>query len=361
MSYQKARALEWRYDQKFRQTCNDQAYRLFSMALAGQPEKAAMNRFRETANIPQLSRWLLAAAFATTGRTEVADDLLDMRNMSTEPEFHDYYYGSAIRDKAVILYTLTLLDKQEEALPLLKEICDNFNKQSWYSTQSVAWGLFSYMKWASKTAGDRNAAATIKVAVNEERYDETIPPGRIWSQALKMKEGENSLLVENSSGSPVYATLTMKGIPLASDPERSERGLTMNISYLNMDLSPADHRKLEQGSDFMMVARVTNSTFTGVDNIALTNMVPAGWEIQNTRLFESVTGIKESAFEYRDFRDDRVNTYFSLKGGETKTFLLILTAAYKGEYFQPSVWCEAMYDAGYYSRHPGKKVTVTGQ
>jgi hypothetical protein len=90
-------------------------------------------------------------------------------------------------------------------------------------------------------------------------------------------------------------------------------------------------------------------------------MVPAGWEIQNTRLFESVTGIKESAFEYRDFRDDRVNTYFSLKGGETKTFLLILTAAYKGEYFQPSVWCEAMYDAGYYSRHPGKKVTVTGQ
>lgn len=361
MTYQKASALEWRFDLKFRQTTNDQAYRLFSMALAGQPEKAAMNRLRETPDIPRLSRWLLAAAFVTTGRREVADDLLDMRNIATEPEYQDYYYGSEIRDKAVILYTLSLLNKNEEAFPLLKEICDNFNNESWYSTQSVAWGLFSYMKWAGKMSGDKNTPAKIKVAVNEDRTDQTIQPGRIWSKDLKLKPGDNSLIIENTSGNPVYASLTMKGIPLTSEPEREEKGLSMKIDYVNMDLSTADQRKLEQGSDFMMVIKVTNNTFSGVDNIALTNMAPSGWEIQNSRLFETTTGIRESTFEYRDFRDDRVNTYFSLQRGETKTFLLILTAAYKGEYYQPSVWCEAMYNAGYYSRHPGKTVTVTGQ
>ena len=72
ISYQKKTAQEWRFDPKFRQSANDQAYRLFTLALAGQPEKGAMNRLRESAEIPQLSRWLLAAAFAITGRPEVA-------------------------------------------------------------------------------------------------------------------------------------------------------------------------------------------------------------------------------------------------------------------------------------------------
>ena len=43
-----------------------------------------------------------------------------------------------------------------------------------------------------------------------------------------------------------------------------------------------------------MVVKVTNNTFSSVDNIALTEMVPSGWEIQNTRLFEANYGIKES-------------------------------------------------------------------
>ena len=101
-------------------------------------------------------------------------------------------------------------------------------------------------------------------------------------------------------------------------------------------LKPIDQKNLKQGTDFMMVAKVTNNTFAQVDNIALTQMVPSGWEIQNTRLFEASYGIKESTSDYRDFRDDRVYTYFSLTQGQTKTFVLILNAAYKGEFFQPT-------------------------
>jgi hypothetical protein len=109
----------------------------------------------------------------------------------------------------------------------------------------------------------------------------------------------------------------------------------------------------------MMVAKISNNTFTRVENIALTQMVPSGWEIQNTRLFEASYGIKESVYDYRDFRDDRVMTYFLLTPGDTKTFLLILTAAYKGEFNQPSIWAEAMYTENCYARVPGTTVKVT--
>jgi uncharacterized protein YfaS (alpha-2-macroglobulin family) len=132
----------------------------------------------------------------------------------------------------------------------------------------------------------------------------------------------------------------------------------MIVNYVDMDLRPLDQKNLVQGTDFMMVVKIGNNTFTKVDNIALTEMVPSGWEIQNTRLFEASHGIKESLYDYRDFRDDRVNTYFSLTQGETKTFILILNAAYKGEYYQPALWCEAMYNENCYARNPGTQVRV---
>ena len=361
INYQKKTAQEWRFDTRFKQSCNDQAYRLFTLALAGHPEKGAMNRLRETPSIPQLSRWLLAATFATTGRPEVANSLLDIRVTVTEQEYQSYYYGSELRDKAIILYTLTLLKKEEQALLLLKEICDKFNTNNWYNTQSIAWGLFSYMKWTEIMQSDKTGTSSVLINLNGERSEHAIQPNQVWSKDITMKTGNNSLSIENSSEKPLYATLTRKGIPLISDLAAEEKGLNMKINYVNMELKPVDQKNLEQGSDIMMVVKVSNNTFTRVDNIALTQMVPSGWEIQNTRLFEANHGLKESSYDYRNFRDDRVNTYFSLNQGESKTFVLIINAAYKGEFYQPAVWCEAMYLDNCYSRYPGNQVKVSRQ
>jgi uncharacterized protein YfaS (alpha-2-macroglobulin family) len=361
ISYQKKTAQGWRFDPKFKQSANDQAYRLFTLALAGSPERGAMNRLRESAGIPQVSKWFLAAAFATAGRPEAAGDLLDMRNLETEDEYSGYYYGSRMRDKAIILYTLSILKKEEEALPLLKTICDDLNTESWYSTQSIAWGLFSYMKFTEMVPVDNTGQAKFNVTFNGERSEQTVEPKKVLIKDLKVKQGTNSLVAENNSDKPLYINLVRKGVPLVSDAATADKGLSLKIEYMTTELKPVDQQNLVQGTDFMMVTKVTNTTFIRVDNIALTEMVPSGWEIQNTRLFEANYGIKESVYDYRDFRDDRVNTYFSLNQGETKTFILILNAAYKGEFYQPSIWCEAMYTENCYSRVPGNRVIVTGQ
>ncbi len=359
MAYQKSQARDWKFDTKFRQTANDQAYRLFTLALAGQPDKPSMNRLRETPGLPRLSKWLLAAAYITTGRKEAADELLDMRDISTEPEYSTYYYGSETRDKAIILYTLTLLDKNEEALRLASEICNSFSNESWFSTQSAAWGLFSYMKWAEKMQASGESASEVNLSFNGEGRTLKVNRGKIHSLDLKTEKNDNTLLIENRSGSPVYATLTLRNALPAGPEAKSEKGLAMKIEYLNRNLAVIDPSQLKQGTDFMMVARITNNTFTRVENIALTAMIPSGWEISNTRLYETVTGIKESSCDYRDFRDDRVNTYFPLAPGETRTFYIRLNAAYRGEYKQPAISCEAMYNASVYSRIPGNTVKVT--
>ncbi len=164
---------------------NDQAYRLFTLALAGHPEKGAMNRLRETPDIPRLAHWLLAASYAVTGRPEVARELLDMRDISTEPEYYYYYYGSAIRDKAIILYTLAILKDEEQALPVLKEICDKFNSDSWYSTQSVAWGLLAYMKWSEMLPPGNDGPAKVTMTLNGEKQNRQLSPIRPGQKHLR--------------------------------------------------------------------------------------------------------------------------------------------------------------------------------
>jgi uncharacterized protein YfaS (alpha-2-macroglobulin family) len=217
------------------------------------------------------------------------------------------------------------------------------------------------MKFTEMVPVDNTSQAKFNVTFNGERSEQIIEPKKILIKDLKVKQGSNSVVAQNNSDKPLYINLIRKGVPLVSDAATADKGLSLKIEYMTTELKPVDQQNLVQGTDFMMVAKVTNTTFIRVDNIALTEMVASGWEIQNTRLFEANYGIKESVYDYRDFRDDRINTYFSLNQGETKTFILILNAAYKGEFYQPSIWCEAMYTENCYSRVPGNRVIVTGQ
>lgn len=358
-SFQRKRAQDWRFDKNHPQSAVNQAYRLYTLALAGQPERGAMNRLRESAGLPQVSKWLLAGAYALTGRTEVAGDLLDMRNTGTEKEYSGYYYGSDLRDQAIILYTLSILKKQEEALPLLKSLCDSFSGDNWYSTQTTAWVLMAYMKFTEMMPAGGTGEIRAGISYNGERSEQQVMQKQVTILPLAVKDGTNSLTVQNISEKPLYATLVRKGTPKVTDVTRENRGLGMTVNYYDTSLQPVDPLSLEQGTDFIMVVKVVNNTYSAVENIALTQVIPSGWEIRNTRLYETEYGIKESARDYRDIRDDRLNTYFSLNRGETKTFMAILNAAYRGEFSLPPVWCEAMYTGDCYARIPGGTVNVT--
>jgi uncharacterized protein YfaS (alpha-2-macroglobulin family) len=355
-AYQRNAAASWRYQPQYRFTATDQAYRLFTLALAGTPEKGAMNRMRENAELPSLAKWFLAAAYATTGRPEVAQGLIDVRNMKTEPDYNSYYYGSSLRDRSIILYTLTTIGNTGEALELLKEIAAGLSREQWYSTQTTAWALFSYMNFSRQVRGESDQPMKVSVDFNGKTEKISSSEGAIMRTLTP--ETTNKLVIENESDRPLFVTFTEQGVPLTTDQTVSESNLTMNVDYVDMAQAPVDVTSLAQGTGFMMVVTLTNTSFRQIGNLALTQMVPSGWEIQNTRLFEANLLLKESVYDYRDFRDDRVNTYFSLKGGETKKFYIILTASYRGVYSLPSVVCEAMYDEGVYARRPGREVTV---
>jgi uncharacterized protein YfaS (alpha-2-macroglobulin family) len=118
---------------------------------------------------------------------------------------------------------------------------------------------------------------------------------------------------------------------------------------------------LQQGQDFVATVSVSNLTNDYVNDVALTQIFPSGWDILNTR-FTDFGDTTVSNARYTDIRDDRVNFYFNMnrKGKYgTKTFTVMLNASYLGTYYLPGAQAEAMYDNDdYLVRNKGKWVLV---
>ena len=71
---------------------------------------------------------------------------------------------------------------------------------------------------------------------------------------------------------------------------------------------------IKQGTDFVAKVIVTNPGQRDVyTNMALSEIFPSGWEILNTRLYNSEGSFQSSPSDYMDIRDDRVYYYFDLK------------------------------------------------
>ena len=66
-----------------------------------------------------------------------------------------------------------------------------------------------------------------------------------------------------------------------------------------------------------------------------------------------------AAYYIRSFtRADGVLSYFDLKRGESKEIPVKLTATYKGRYYLPSIYCEAMYDNSVRALKKGEWIEV---
>jgi uncharacterized protein YfaS (alpha-2-macroglobulin family) len=354
LNYQKNAANYWRKDFSDRGMVLDQAYRLYTLALANAPAIGAMNRLRETPDLPLEARWKLASAYVMAARPEVAEQLVDMTKLEpSEYQNEGVTFGSSLRDRAILLETLTLMKKKTEAFSVAKAISASLCSDEWMSTQTTANCLLAMSRFAGRNIKPEDRFK-FRLTVNDKSEDIVIDKVA-FSKTLPDFDGKLGLKVENLSGSDLYVTIIQKGVPLKVDVTARQNGLKLDVAYMTSDGKPVDVTNLPKGSDFTAIVKVKNIGFTEIDNLALTQIFPSGWEIINERLYGGVVG---SPFNYRDIRDDRVLTYFNLKMNEQKEFTVKLNATYSGTFFLPPVQCEAMYNNAVSSNNSGRKVVV---
>jgi hypothetical protein len=355
LSYQSRMASDWKGSYPYQKVV--QAYRLYTLALAEKPSFSAMNRLREDKTMPTAGRWFLAGAYAEAGRPEAAYEMIDMRNTNPIEDFRSFTYGDQTRDRAMLLLCMIRLNDQYNIFDLYKKIAANLNSEEWMNTQTTSFALIAVSKTMEKMNADRKGLAYSISSSHEASRN--VKTSALFSTAISTDlQDVRQVILKNTSAAPAFVNYYTEGIPRVNQSEKIDRNLETNVKFIGKDIAPIDITKMKQGTDFMAVVKVRNSTTEDVSECALTFQVPSGWEIRNTRMFNQTTSTSEGSYNYRDFRDDKVLTYFDLKKGESKTFLIILNASYLGKYYFPNIQAEAMYDKNYFSLIPGMWVEV---
>ena len=157
----------------------------------------------------------------------------------------------------------------------------------------------------------------------------------------------------------MYVVLTSQSQPDEDLTPATNRNIKLEVTYQHSGGSGSTIPQVQKGTDLTAVIKVTNLSPTNdYTDVALTHIIPSGWEIYNERLFSENATSTNDQFLHQDIRDDRILTYFDLPRNTTRTFRVRLQAAYGGDFVLPAILCEPMYNTDAYARTAAGRVKV---
>ena len=371
--FQRAAAQNWRMPQEASnwqiwQSELQQAFRLYTLALAGAPEYGAMNRMKEQPGLSIQAKWRLAAAYALTGKMKPAGELVYNAETTVIPySSMNLIYGSSDRDEAMILETLILMKRDRDALQQAKKVSQNLAQENWFSTQSTAFALMAMGRLAEQLSGTLD----FTWSWNGKQQPAVKSAKAVFEKEIATSPKSGTVSVKNKGKGALSVDLITRTQLLNDTLPTIADNIRLDVKYTDMAGSPISVEDIRQGTDFMSAVTLSNISGTSdYSNLALTHIIPSGWEIYNERMIvpevssssTNEANVPESSagkYTYKDIRDDRVLTYFDLRRGESKTFTVRLQATYAGNFILPAIQCEAMYDAAVQARTKAGRTTVS--
>ena len=356
VKYQREKAKNW-VNQRSSYDQHTQAYRLFVLALSGNAEAGAMNRLREESNLSPACKWRLAAAYMLSAQKEVAQAIIkDLPVVVANYRELSGSYGSPNRDQSMILEALSLMGDKIKAGPVAKAVAYSLSSNHWLSTQETAYGLLAMCAYTGIN-GERGAL-DVAYQLNDGETKNVLST-KVLSQVKyndKDIKTKGKVTITNNGKTTLFVKVLVEGIPLIGDKSSASKDLSMQVRYTDMNGAEINPARIVQGTDFKVEVTITNPGTKGyLQEMALNQIFPSGWEIHNTRLFGEG---EASNARYQDIRDDRVYSYYDLISKSSKTFVIQLNATYLGKFYLPTVYSEAMYDNMINARVPGQWVEV---
>lgn len=324
-----------------------QVYAAYVLALLGRPDKSSMNYLRQ-AEAHNMSNWaqtLLAGAFGLSGDIGTAMSLMTFEiGPSQAIRESGGNFNSSMRENAILLEVLNEIDPEHPSIPLLVEaIADKLKRRRdhYYTTQGTAFG---FMALGKSFRGREPADYRGEVWWNSEQ----IASFDTANTVVKRDGGEGKeVRIKIEGQGPCYFYWYLSGIKKGGRFEEYDRGLKVNRYYLDRWGHLIDYQNIKQ-SDVVVAKIVMTAQADNLDNVIVTDMLPAGLEIENPRLgarnLPGWIGNKSIVPDYMDIRDDRLNIYLNLHKGRTVEFYYLLRAVTVGKFTLPPVSAEAMYD-----------------
>jgi uncharacterized protein YfaS (alpha-2-macroglobulin family) len=331
-------------------------YALYVLAAGGVPDKAIMNFYRtERSLLTSDSQFLLAGAFALSGDRRTYLELLPPQFVTEQPQRETgFTFDSPVRANALILNVLLETDLDNPNIPRYMDYLSTaYKSYRWYSTQDDAFTLLAFGK-AARMAGAAKIEGTVSAGEKSAAY-------RGGNQRFDIDPFGKTVTISTRGEGRVYYSIVTNGIRTDGKVAIEDKNLKIRREFFDRNGSPVALSSVKQ-NDLLIVKLTLNSSVNQLENIAITDLLPAGFEIENPRITETTNYafIKEAATpEYLDIRDDRLNIYTSFRGAlRPQYFYYMVRAVTAGTYQYAPVVAEAMYNADYYSASGQGKLKV---
>ena len=334
-----------------------QAYRLFLLAKAGKPSKSAMNRFRKSNAASRMAQFFLAGAYAFAGMEDTGITLFNNALNSGESDRLDSYsFGSSIRNKAIVIYIMSLFSDGTNLDRYYSDWVQEINNARWTSTQDKG---FAFMACNAYFGESQNIDSHIEYELTSSLVNKI---EKIHSQTNKQynwnwDELSDTVNISNNGESTLFVSKTQRAISTELYSTASSSKIVMDVRYADEANNSLKLKDLKQGQEIVLKVKIRNTDILDQENLALTVKAASGWEIINPRLY-TTNEDKQNNFNYQDFRDDKVYTYFQLKKNEEVLYAFRFKANLKGDYYLPSVFCENMYDGDVYARNQASRTII---
>ena len=333
-------------------------YSLYVLALAGRPNVSAMNYYKSNPELLSLDcKYLLSAAYALAGDKNSFKQFLPTQFSGEESvaQTGGSFY-SDIRDESIALNVLVDVDPSNTQIPLMaKHVSEKLKQRYWYSTQELAFSFIALGK-ISREALKSNATAEVKVngkTVAEMNGNDL----RLGTQQLK---GTNIDLATKGTGR-LYYYWEMEGISASGAYKEEDSYLKVRKHFYDRYGRLISGNTFKQ-NDLVIVQIVLEKSYSGsVDNIVITDMLPAGFEIENARTKEipGMEWIKDASSPTAiDVRDDRINLFVDGVGNK-QVYYYAVRAVSPGTYRMGPVSADAMYNGEYHSYNGAGVIKIT--
>lgn len=332
-------------------------YSLFVLALRGEPQMSTMNYYKSNPELLSTdAKYLLAAAYAVSGDLNKYEEVLpDDFGLERGERSSTGSFYSHIRNLALTLYALNEADPENPQVRelsnlLIKEVEDS----KYLNTQEMAFSFMALGKVFEDKIGDVSPAEITLSDGKTIQFDGTseltLSPADFTSPDFSIKP---------TGDSPVYYYLNREGLSSSLSVPESDSNLKVRREYLNREGDLLGSKEIAQ-NDLVVVRITLNSTKRVVENVVITDILPAGFEVENPRLNEapSLPNLGQpSKPEHFDIRDDRVHLFVEATK-DPKVYYYLVRAVTKGTFKVGPVSADSMYDGEYYSVHGAHTLTI---
>lgn len=336
----------------------EEIYALYVLALAGKADVSMMNYYRSRQHLLSGdTRYLLAGSFGQVNNWAAFNELLPSAFNPEKPERQaGGTFDSEARANAIMLSVLMDVDpNNKQVLPMVRHL-SSMTDGIW-STQDKAWVFLALGKAAAKNA---NANVVVDVAVDGKKIGTFNGTGTSTFSDAALN-GKTVTLTGTGNGE-VYYYWTTKGVKSApGSVKEADENITIRRTFLTREGTTITDNHFEQGD--LVVCRISLTTgIRSADNIAISDLIPSGFEIDNPRLTQSTSlnWVNSTLYtQYADIRDDRLLLYTNIPAGTERTFFYLCRVVNAGHFRLPPIGADAMYDPFIKSYHGSGWVTVS--